>query len=328
MLGLKRGPLIVVGSIGRITDMAKYAPAPPHTHTTHDPQQFTLFPYSRKALYLKDLEMLVLDDSTFFFDKSTKDALAHLCETYLRGPRPQLVLATTCETADAGPTFVRHHRRLWRRTAGEGVLKPAKLKVAADTSSANPVALTFSADVSAADAVDFFADESSLRRPTSGQLASTTRTTAATRDDARPYLELTIPPDELALEGVRHFYVDVDYEQWKLDTLCDLYSDISIAQCIVFVNTRRKIDWLAEQLSKKDYTVSSLHGQLESSERELLLKCAHSCFGRTNAFSNRHRTTRHDTQHTTHTSAASSGREHRGCSSPTICWRWASMCRP
>lgn len=248
MRGLKRGPLIVVGSIGRITDMA-----------------------NRKALYLKDLEMLVLDDSTFFFDKSTKDALAHLCETYLRGPRPQLVLATTCETAGAGPTFVKHHRRLWRRTAGEGVLKPAKLKVAADAASADRVALTFSADVSA-DAIDFFADAAaeaqlSLRRPSSGQPAATT----ATRDDARPYLELTIPPDELALEGVRHFYVDVDYEQWKLETFCDLYSAISIVQCIVFVNTRRKIDWLTEQLLKKDYTVSSLHGHIESSERELLL---------------------------------------------------------
>jgi hypothetical protein len=241
--------------------------------------------------------MLVLDDSTFFFDKSTKDALAHLCETYLRGPRPQLVLSTTCDTAGAGPTFVKHHRRLWRRTAGEGVLKPAKLKVAADASSADRVALTFSADVSAADA-DFFADAAaeaqlSLRRPTSGQPAATT----ATRDDARPYLELTIPPDELALEGVRHFYVDVDYEQWKLETFCDLYSAISIVQCIVFVNTRRKIDWLTEQLLKKDYTVSSLHGHIESSERELLLKYAHSCFGRTTTFSNRH-----DTHHThTHT---------------------------
>jgi superfamily II DNA/RNA helicase len=30
-------------------------------------------------------------------------------------------------------------------------------------------------------------------------------------------------PDELILEGTKQFYVDVDKEEWKLETLCDIF---------------------------------------------------------------------------------------------------------
>merc|ERR1712085_209831 len=36
----------------------------------------------------------------------------------------------------------------------------------------------------------------------------------------------------------------VKKEEWKLDTLCDLYETLTITQAIIYCNTRRKVDFL------------------------------------------------------------------------------------
>ena len=45
-------------------------------------------------------------------------------------------------------------------------------------------------------------------------------------------------------------------QEWKLDTLCDLYETLTITQAVIFVNTRRKVDWLTEKMHSRDFTVS------------------------------------------------------------------------
>merc|ERR1712216_897628 len=43
--------------------------------------------------------------------------------------------------------------------------------------------------------------------------------------------------DELTLEGIKQFFVAVEKETWKFDTLCDLYDTLTITQAVIFVNT-------------------------------------------------------------------------------------------
>lgn len=47
-------------------------------------------------------------------------------------------------------------------------------------------------------------------------------------------------------------------QEWKLDTLCDLYETLTITQAVIFINTRRKVDWLTEKMHARDFTVSAL----------------------------------------------------------------------
>lgn len=47
--------------------------------------------------------------------------------------------------------------------------------------------------------------------------------------------------DELTLEGIKQFFVAVEREEWKLDTLCDLYDTLTITQAVIFCNTKRKV---------------------------------------------------------------------------------------
>ena len=43
-----------------------------------------------------------------------------------------------------------------------------------------------------------------------------------------------------------------------METLCDLYETLTITQAVIFVNTRRKVDWLTEKMHSRDFTVSSM----------------------------------------------------------------------
>lgn len=52
---------------------------------------------------------------------------------------------------------------------------------------------------------------------------------------------LFLRSDELTLDGIKQFFVAVDREEWKFDTLCDLYDTLTITQAVIFCNTRRKV---------------------------------------------------------------------------------------
>ncbi|KAJ1487384.1 P-loop containing nucleoside triphosphate hydrolase protein, partial [Baffinella frigidus] len=80
-----------------------------------------------------------------------------------------------------------------------------------------------------------------------------------TRHFMRDPVRILVKKDELTLEGIKQFYIAVEREDWKLETLCDLYETLTITQAIIYVNTRRKVDWLLEKMTGRDFTVSALH---------------------------------------------------------------------
>jgi translation initiation factor 4A len=71
----------------------------------------------------------------------------------------------------------------------------------------------------------------------------------------REPIRILVKRDELTLEGIKQFYIAVEKEEWKLDTLSDLYETVTITQAVIFCNTRRKVDWLTEKLHQREFTV-------------------------------------------------------------------------
>ena len=51
-----------------------------------------------------------------------------------------------------------------------------------------------------------------------------------TKKFMRDPIRILVKKEELTLEGIRQFYVAVDKEEWKLDTLSDLYETLTITQ--------------------------------------------------------------------------------------------------
>ena len=83
---------------------------------------------------------------------------------------------------------------------------------------------------------------------------------------------ILVKKEELTLDGIKQFYINVEKEDYKYDTLSDLYETITITQAIIFCNTRRKVDWLTEKMTENDFTVSSMHGDMTPQDREKVLK--------------------------------------------------------
>ena len=81
---------------------------------------------------------------------------------------------------------------------------------------------------------------------------------------------ILVKKESLTLEGIRQFYVAVE-EEHKLETLMDLYESVSVAQSVIFANTRRKVDWLASALNAEHHTVSAMHAEMARGERDKVM---------------------------------------------------------
>jgi ATP-dependent RNA helicase len=121
-------------------------------------------------------------------------------------------------------------------------------------------------------------------------------------------VRILVRRDALTLEGIRQFYVAVDKEEWKFDTLCDLYDTLTITQvgvcfnlfvhlflfyfifpihrrraklaqttpppltqAVIFCNSKRKVDWLTEKMRAGNFTVSAMHGDMPQRERDAIM---------------------------------------------------------
>jgi len=84
-------------------------------------------------------------------------------------------------------------------------------------------------------------------------------------------VRVLVKRDELTLDGIKQFFVAVEREEWKFDTLCDLYDTLTITQAVIFCNTKRKVDWLTEKMRESNFTVSSIHGDMPQQERNAIM---------------------------------------------------------
>jgi translation initiation factor 4A len=80
-------------------------------------------------------------------------------------------------------------------------------------------------------------------------------------------IRLVMNKDQLSLPGIDQYYVDVGREEWKFDTIVDLFASVSVAQCVIFCNTRKKAVWLTEKLAAKDFPVDCMHSDMAQADR-------------------------------------------------------------
>ena len=85
-------------------------------------------------------------------------------------------------------------------------------------------------------------------------------------------VRVLVKRDELTLEGIKQFFVAVEREEWKFDTLCDLYDTLTITQAVIFCNTKRKVDWLTAKMREANFTVSAMHGDMPQKERDAIME--------------------------------------------------------
>jgi ATP-dependent RNA helicase len=85
-------------------------------------------------------------------------------------------------------------------------------------------------------------------------------------------IKILVKRDEITLEGIKQFFIAVELEDYKFETLCDLYDTLTITQAVIFCNTKKKTEWLTKSMRESNFTVSCIHGEMPQQEREEIMK--------------------------------------------------------
>ena len=80
-------------------------------------------------------------------------------------------------------------------------------------------------------------------------------------------VRILISPEEVNLQGIRQYRVDLDREDWKFEVLLDLYKNLNITQALIYCNKRQKAEWLAEKMTAAGFPITCIHGDMEVRER-------------------------------------------------------------
>ena len=84
-------------------------------------------------------------------------------------------------------------------------------------------------------------------------------------------LKVLIASENLTLDGIKQYYIAVEKDGWKFNTLCDIYSSVAVNQAIIYCNTRRKAEWLTEKLLEAQFVVSCIHSDMSQQERSAIM---------------------------------------------------------
>eukprot|EP00494_Astrolonche_serrata_P024257 UN24515 len=85
-------------------------------------------------------------------------------------------------------------------------------------------------------------------------------------------LHILIKAENLTLDGIAQYYVDVERDDHKTECLEDLYGCLNLECCVIFCATQTRVEQLHKDLESKDFTCSCIHGGMEPSERALRMK--------------------------------------------------------
>ena len=88
----------------------------------------------------------------------------------------------------------------------------------------------------------------------------------------RDPIKILVKNEELTLEGIRQYYINLEHNEYKFDTLCDLYSGFSVSQSIIYCNSKKIVDMLTNKLIHNNFSVSSIHGDMIQSMRDKIVK--------------------------------------------------------
>ena len=85
-------------------------------------------------------------------------------------------------------------------------------------------------------------------------------------------LKILVQKEELTLEGIQQYYLGLEQESWKIATLIDLYDKLSISQSIIFANSKRKAEYIKEQLMLEGHVVHYIHGEMTQEDRNSVME--------------------------------------------------------
>lgn len=85
-------------------------------------------------------------------------------------------------------------------------------------------------------------------------------------------ISIQVPNEEVSLKGIKQYYIALNEEGIKFDTLTELFRNMDIQQCMIYCNTKQKVDLLTNKMTENKFVVSSIHGDMDPDKREVVMK--------------------------------------------------------
>lgn len=80
-------------------------------------------------------------------------------------------------------------------------------------------------------------------------------------------IKVLVKAEQLTLEGITQFYVALDNDEQKYECLKDIFSSLSMAQCIIYCNSVRRVQDLYDAMIADNYPVAQIHSGMDKEDR-------------------------------------------------------------
>lgn len=80
-------------------------------------------------------------------------------------------------------------------------------------------------------------------------------------------VKILVKNEQLTLEGIRQYYVALDNDELKYDTLKDIYSSLAVSQSIIYCNSVKRVNDLYIAMNNDNYPVCQIHSNMNKEER-------------------------------------------------------------
>jgi translation initiation factor 4A len=84
--------------------------------------------------------------------------------------------------------------------------------------------------------------------------------------------KILVNKDKLTLDGITQFYINVKVNDWKYETLKDIYETINVSQCIIYINSKNKLMEVNDRLKERGFPVECIHGELSGDLRKHIME--------------------------------------------------------
>lgn len=88
----------------------------------------------------------------------------------------------------------------------------------------------------------------------------------------RKPIKILVKAEQLTLQGIAQYFINVQDDVMKYETLKDIFSSLSISQAIIYCNSTRRVDDLQEAMENDNFPVKKIHGKMPEDERKKTYK--------------------------------------------------------
>jgi len=81
-------------------------------------------------------------------------------------------------------------------------------------------------------------------------------------------VRISVKRESLTLEGIQQFYIAIEDDRQKYLTLKNLFSFLSMSQCIIYCNSIKRVQDLYDAMIEDEFPVCRIHSNMERVERE------------------------------------------------------------